>query len=284
MIAESKAAHSENVQAGKTNLVSGEDKHPIFSGFSLSDLPIIDGYHAMTSRSDEGAEDILLSANHRDPILSARQVGLGRVITWMSDIGEDWARDWQVWPRQGDFWINVIRYAIPDPTLDPAQVDISVSESEVIVNLQILSSAGVPINLADPQFSYVNHEGNVISYALFQISPGKYKLSFPHPPSGAYRGVIRYGGLSENNEIAAPFVVDYPKEWQPVTFSSGMINLNRWAAMTNGKQIDLKEEISNSVLESERGSDLDTSMLLLVILVISWPLEIAVRRRWMPWQ
>jgi hypothetical protein len=284
MIAESVAAHSEHVQHGKTNLISGEKNHPGLSGFSLAELPDIQGYHSVSSNPESGAEDILLSANFRDPLLSARQVGLGRVITWMSDIGEDWAGEWRGWNRQGEFWANVIRYAIPDPTLSSSHADIEVSDSDVTISLQMLSSAGVPMNLAVPQFSYVDHTAKVKTYTLAQSGPGFYQLQLPVPPVGAYRSVIRYEGEAGVEEISTPFVVDYPKEWQPFDPSVGEHNLLRWASQTGGGKIDLFEEISESLEGKESAIKVDVAMILLAFLVISWPLEIAVRRRWMPWQ
>jgi len=285
MIAESVAAHNENVQPGKANLIAGEEDHPVLSGFSLVELPEIGGYHSVSSKPESGAEDILLSGNYRDPVLSARQVGLGRVITWMSDIGEEWAGEWKDWNRQGEFWVNVIRYAVPDPTLSPTQVDVKVTNAEVIVTLQMMSSAGVPINLATPQFMYVDKNGKILSFTLSQTGPGFYQSRFPLPPFGAYRGAVRFEGKEGIQELSAPFAVDYPKEWQPIDPNKGEANLLHWAAMTGGKQIDLYEEISQSLEEQgEANINVDVLIILLIILVVSWPLEIAARRRWMPWQ
>jgi uncharacterized protein YegL len=284
MIAESVAAHSEHVQSGKTNLISGEKNHPVLSGFGLTELPDIQGYHSVSSKPESGAEDILISANFRDPLLSARQVGLGRVITWMSDIGEDWGGEWRDWNRQGEFWANVIRYAIPDPALSSTQVDIDVSGPEVVVSLHMLSSAGVPINLAVPQFSYLEHNGKVITYTLAQSGPGFYQSQFPVPPVGAYRSVIRYKDDDGSQEIPTSFAINYPKEWQPFDPVKGEENLIRWATMTGGKKINFYEEINDSIIEDNTILEFDPIMILLVLLVVSWPLEIAIRRRWMPWQ
>jgi len=284
MISESKAAHSENMQLGWTNTLSGEDEHPILFGFSLSELPLLSGYNAVSSKVDKGAEDILVSASFHDPILAAWQVGLGRVIAWMGDIGEDWAEDWMGWARHGDFWINVIRYTLTDPSLGLAQVDISVTESTVILDLHIHTSAGVPVNLAHPEFSFVGNEGVVTTLTVHQVGPGKYHKEFTLPPVGAYRGVVSYMGPNGIEEVAAPFVVDYPREWQPVDSSLGLENLKKWADKTGGSLVKLSDEIEPSAEGEKITSDFDLSMITIIILVVSWPIEIAIRRQRMPWR
>ena len=283
MVAEGKAAHGENIQLGVTNLVSGEDRHPIFYGFSLDDLPTIKGYIALRSKTELGAEDILLSGNFRDPMLSAWQVGLGRVIAWMGDIGEEWSVNWQFWPERGEFWLNVIRYAAPYGLYSPVQTKLSITESQLSLELQIYSPAGVPINLASPKFSFIGGGETVTTYPIPQVAPGVYKLEIPLPSIGSYRGVIEYQDADNVEEIAVPFAVNYPQEWQPVDTQEGLTHMIRWAEMTGGKQIDLSEEILSGEKKNGDASKFGLTNIILVLLVISWPIEIALRRRWMPW-
>ena len=115
MIAESQAALAENTQQGRTSVILGVEGHPVMSGFSPAELPGLDGYHALISKTNQGAEDILVSASFGDPLLSAWQYGLGRVVSWTGDLGQDWARDWRAWERRGEFWGQVLRYTLPDP-------------------------------------------------------------------------------------------------------------------------------------------------------------------------
>ena len=283
MVAEGKAAHGENIQLGETNLVSGEDRHPILYGFSLDDLPTIRGYNALRSKTDQGAEDILLSGNLRDPLLSAWQVGLGRVIAWMGDIGEEWSKNWQFWPERGDFWLNVIRYAAPYGSYSPVQTKLSTTESQLILELHIYSSAGVPVNLASPTFSFVGGGETVTTYPIPQVAPGLYKLEISLPSIGAYRGMIKYQDAENVEEIAVPFAVNYPREWQPADAQEGRANMIRWAEMTGGKQIDLFEELLSSEKNNGEESEFSFTNIILLLLVISWPIEIALRRKWMPW-
>ena len=151
------------------------------------------------------------------------------------------------------------------------------------MELQIYSTAGVPVNLASPKFSYVGGGETVTTYPIPQIAPGIYKLEIPLPSIGAYRGVIKYQDAENVKEIAVPFAVNYPLEWQPVDAQGGMINMKRWAEMTGGKQIDLSEELLSGEKKNGDESKFGFTNIILLLLVISWPIEIALRRRWMPW-
>jgi hypothetical protein len=115
-----------------------------------------------------------------------------------------------------------------------------------------------------------------------QIAPGQYSLEFPRPPEGAYRAVISYLGEGGISEVAAPFVVTYPAELQPVDAAAGEANLLRWAGMTGGAEVSLDTLMAVEEQQTEI-PPADLLRWLLLTLVVFWPLEIAIRRRWLPW-
>jgi hypothetical protein len=53
--------------------------------------------------------------------------------------------------------------------------------------------------------------------------------------------------------------------------------------MTGGKQIDFSEELLSGEKKNGEESKFGFTNIILLLLVISWPIEIALRRRWMPW-
>ena len=127
---ETRATQSENVQEGETTVDTHTSGHPLLSGMNLADFPTLNAYNALKSRADEGAEDILISSSFDDPLLSAWQYGLGRVVAWMGDAGEEWTLNWLDWDKLALFWSQVIRYALPDPGIDPRQVTVIRPELE----------------------------------------------------------------------------------------------------------------------------------------------------------
>ena len=291
LVYESQAARSENVQTGQTSLKLGEGDHPILSGLRTSLLPALSGYNALSSRSEEGAEDVLVSSSFGDPVLSTWQYGLGRVVAWTGDIGEEWTGEWQAEP-QGRFWSQVVRYALVNPALGPVQVDVQAEETQLSVQAAIQGPDGQPANLAQVNFTYAEpgdpaNEPAARSFTVPQVSAGTYFLEIPRPPEGAYRAVVSYtspGG--QKTEVPAAYAVDPPAEWLPVDPAAGQDHLAAWAKRGGGQVVSM-----DAIQSLDRGPSTSVSepalsgwLWVLLALVVLWPVEIALRRRWMPWQ
>jgi hypothetical protein len=95
--------------------------------------------------------------------------------------------------------------------------------------------------------------------------------------------VVSYLGFDGLMEIPAPFVVDYPPEWQPADPEVGRANMASWAKKTGGVEVELSG-LSQKELDDPGPPTSDTIRRLLLALVILWLVEIGIRRRWLPWQ
>jgi Ca-activated chloride channel homolog len=286
MLSESKAARNENIQDGLTSLSVSEHNHPVLSGLNMADLPILNAYNALTSKADLGAEDVLLSSNFNDPVFSVWQVGLGRVAAWMGDLGEEWTTSWSDSKAPGlhTFWSQVVRYSLPDPSLGPAAVNVSTDNSSITVQASILDEFGVPVNFAKPQFAFSNQDGAVELSALPQTGPGIYEIQMPRAREGVYQSVLNYISKEKEIFIEDSFAINYPEEYALLDQTEGQANLTRWAELGDGQMVSLKEELAapseTDIRLAARAED--WKWVLLAILLI-WPVEIAVRRRWLPW-
>jgi Ca-activated chloride channel family protein len=286
MFAESQAARSENIQEGQTTLKEGEPQHPVLSGMSTRQLPELKGYNAIGSKADQGAEDILVSASFGDPILSAWQYGLGRVVAWMGDIGEEWSGAWQSEALEGQFWSQVIRYALPNPALDQAQVEVRAGDTDLKVDASIQAGTDNPSGMYQVTFSYADSAGKVRTFYVPQSGASVYHVDLSRPEDGAYRAVLAYqAGSGAAVEVPAPFAVSPPEEWLPGSAAEGYANLVAWAALANGQVITLESVMSAAVPVNTqvKQPEINPAWLLLALLVL-WPLDILLRRRWMPWQ
>lgn len=285
LVYESQAARSENVQAGQTALRLGEPEHPILFGLKPGDLPSLSGYNALSSRVEQGAEDVLVSASFGDPVLSAWQYGLGRVIAWTGDLGEEWTGQWGP-GTEGRFWSQVVRYALVNPALGPAQVSVQVKDTLLVVEAALAGASGEPVNLAQVNFTFADPTGQTRAFEVPQSSPGVYRLAISRPPEGAYRAVLAYSGESgAAQEVPAPFAVNPPAEWLPQDPAAGQANLAGWAQQAGGQVLSAQDPLA---LFAEPPAPEGTAAgfrwsPLLLALVLLWPLEIAIRRRWLPW-
>lgn len=281
MIAESNSASGENVQEGKTNLIASEADHPLLGGFSVNELPPIEVYNAVTSRKEEGAEDVLVSASFGDPVLAVRQAGLGRVIVWTTDLGQEWSPDWQTWQRADEFWKRILQYALPNPAFGRDRVEIRADEGQVTITAYLEESGDQPPSRQPVEY-LLNLGSDIQQYQLLPLGPGVYQGQIAVEKSGAYFGLVRFKRNGQTNELPAPFVVNPPREWLPPNDEQGKANLERWARQTNG---EILSELPQPGLGRRLNQNQDISNLstLLLIVLITWPLEIAIRRRWLPW-
>jgi uncharacterized membrane protein len=288
MMSETRAARSENIQNGETSLQPGDPGHPVLSGLNGDRLPLFQAYNALTSKVELGAEDILVSSSFSDPILSAWQYGLGRVEAWMGDLGQDWVNPWNSTEDEAIFWSQVIRYALPNPAIGQAQVSINSSTHQTTVTALIQNAALQPINMLDVSFTYLLPGNTARSIPLSQTGPGIYQLELPRLPEGTYRALIEYAPPGQiRQEAAVPFAVNPPAEWIPVDAAEqeqGKANLLAWAAQSGGTEITSLEVGQESTAPSGTGRFAPSARWMIVLgLVAAWPLEIAVRRRWLPW-
>jgi uncharacterized membrane protein len=285
MIQESEAARAENIQSGQTAAKLVEFDHPLLTGLPLNRLPEFSGYNALTSRADDGAEDILLSASFDDPLLAVWQVGLGRVAAWTSDLGESWLFSWNDPQDEATFWTQVMRYTLANPALDPVQVQIGVTPAQLTAEVALLEEDGGPRNLAQVVFTYAEGSGQVRSFAAPQVAPGVYRAELPRPPEGAYRAmVVTSDAAGARLEEAAPFVVDPPEEWLPPDADAGRANLAAWASRGGGVALTAAEfSAASAPTAAADAARWPWAWNVLLALALLWPLEIAARKRWLPW-
>ena len=285
MLDESQAGTGENTQSGDTSIQSGMENHPVMYAIEGDQLPILHTYNALRSKSDLGAEDILISSSFEDPILSAWQYGLGRVITWMSDIGEEWVMQWQSAEQEQMFWLQVIQYALSSPTHGPAQVFVDPSDTNLKIRAYLRDGGGNPVNLSEVIFTYSDNNGERKAYALPQVAAGEYSITINLPDEGAYRAVLSYeDNWGTITEVAAPFAVNIPYDWLSIDPENGIKNINTWSAESGATKTFAN--VSSAAQSNKSSNFINTNAVqwrLLLALIISWPLEILIRRRWLPW-
>jgi len=283
LVAETRAARGENVQQGETSIDFGDPGHPVLFGLESSALPNLWAYNALTSRADEGAEDILVSSSFGDPLLSAWQVGLGRVVAWMSDIGGEWSPGWLESPAGASLWSNVLRYASPDPAHGREEFEVLSEHGRQVFHLALRDSLGTPIDFAEVVLVIQVDGQEIISTRLDQSGPGEYRGSLTLDQPGAYTGLLtcRYGA-NDPVEIPVGFTVSYPSEWTSSLDALQFNALEELAIATGGGYIEFAD-LDARQQEDARQAESDRGWVTLLVLAGLWPAEIAVRRRWLPW-
>ncbi|MFZ4765350.1 MAG: VWA domain-containing protein, partial [Roseimicrobium sp.] len=105
----------ETTQASKSAVQEGlfqpvaVTEHPMLSGYHAENLPVALGY-VMTE--PKPAAQVLLAAEHGDPLLAVGRFGLGIGLAYTSDLTEIWGGEWLAWDGCGRFWAQVLRGAL----------------------------------------------------------------------------------------------------------------------------------------------------------------------------
>ncbi|MBN2045161.1 MAG: VWA domain-containing protein [Anaerolineales bacterium] len=282
MVDETRAVQTENVQEGRTNLILGIDNHPILSKIILDSRALaMEGYLAVQSKSTLGAEDVLLSGNFGDPILSVWQVGLGHTAAWMGDVGESWLPNLDTWPELGKFWRQVIWYSLPDPSVTEPEAAVRVEGDQVLVKIQLTQADRQALDAGSLRFLLPGMDGQIDEALVEQVGVSTFQAVFPRPADGAYGGVIQFTAGGVESQILVPFAVNYPEEWQFADPQIGEEQIEVWTQNPAAGKIELE---AGSAPESARLETSRAFEILIGLLLVSWPLEVAIRRWRMPWR
>lgn len=246
----------------------------ILNGIS-EELPVIRGQ--VITYKKPGAQTILES--REGPILATWRYGLGRSAAFMSDLSNQWGKDWVQWKDFNRFVSQMIKWSQREET----GLDYSVSIERIDAEMRLT------VDVIDAQRSFVNNL-NLNMKVLFpsktgntshldQVLPGRYEGYFDLENTGPY-----YLNIFDKGSSNAPQsqVFGYATPYS-VEFNQRGVNhdlLNRLAAETNGRLINPAESSFNIFSTDndikERGRALWPYLIPIVLLLLI--LEILLRK------
>jgi len=161
--------------------------HPLLFGTDLEALPPLSGYLAMRPR--EGAH-VVLELPGGDPLLTAWNYGLGRVVAWASDLGEEWSRAWPGDEAGAALWARSLRYSARSPDAGPPGVTQRTRPGQSTVELDIRDDEGRTVDLGQASLVYTRSAG-VGVLALPQTAPGRYAATLSLDTPEAFPAFVR---------------------------------------------------------------------------------------------
>jgi hypothetical protein len=287
-ISESDILRSQALQEGDFG-VAIFAPHPILRGL-FSPLPTPDrapppslsGYLAMTPKPQA---EVALQVGPGDPLLTSWGYGLGRVVAWSSDIGQEWAAPWRDWTEASRFWGQVVGYTLPAPDLNPVLQVAAQPENDGTTTLIVdsLTATGQPVDRARTEALLITPSGEETPVALGQVAPGRYERRLELAAPGAYQVVVTQNRPEEGEvTVTTGFVQAYPAEYFPSLPGAGSSLLQQIADLTGGRSFTLGELNRSSVAtnsqEEEATEPVELWPWLLLAALVLWPLEIAWRR------
>lgn len=242
--------------------------HEILAGVKTSDgIPSLLGYIG-TSIKENAVE--ILSSNHDEPILAAMQYGIGRTVSFTSDVSGQWSKNYLAWEYGPQLIKNMVYFTIPKYG-EEGKLNISQEGNEAKVefyNDKISKDAKV-------KGIYNGENGEEGEFELSQIEPGKFQANIPLSSLGFYNFSIREEESGEiKNNYKGAFALQYSDEYK---FNTNGEKLDVVIKETKGSFINKPEEVFEGKLQREY-KKINLTTPLIIISILLFMLDIVYRR------
>ncbi|HYF75863.1 MAG TPA: glutamine amidotransferase [Symbiobacteriaceae bacterium] len=253
-------------------------RSPVLQG--LTDLPMLRGYVATTPKP---AGEVVLQSAQADPVLATWQAGLGRVAAFTSDTGGLWSADMVRWQDFQRFWSNIVTWTMPAVEETGMRTMASVVGGKAHMTVQLpgegLAVGGVggenswPANITA---GVIRPDGSTQILPLQATAPGQYEGEIPASMPGPYLVKLSAGTQRQSVQLGETFLVaPYSPE-----FATGAVDpafMQRLAKSGGGSVLDdPKAAFARNLPMAPGRLPLDHALLVLALLL--WPVDIAMRR------
>jgi uncharacterized membrane protein/Mg-chelatase subunit ChlD len=246
---------------------------PILRGVEDDGLPQLRGYNGTTAKP--AAQTVLVTARD-DPLLAQWQYGLGRSVAWTSDSTGRWARDWLGWSGFSRFFSQLVSWTFPGEETGGIEATFDSAAGQTRLHVESVEPDGSPRDFYTTTAVVVGPDLEPQNVTLVQVAPGVYEVPLGEIDPGAYAVRVtqtRPGAspLGRTVGLVAPTAAEYRSLGANEPFLAAV------RAATGGSVIETPEQ---PWLHTLTATDRFTELwpLLLVLALLLWPLDIALRR------
>jgi uncharacterized membrane protein len=245
---------------------------PILRGLDEG-LPRLRGYNGTTAKP--AAQTVLVTARD-DPLLATWQYGLGRSVAWTSDSTGRWARDWLAWPGFSRFFSQLVSWTFPGEETGGIEAVFDAKGGQTTLHVESVEADGSPRDFYSTTAVLVGPDLEPVDVTLNQVAPGVYEIPLGEVAPGAYAVRVtqtRPGSspLGRTVGLVAPTAAEYRSLGPNEAFLAAL------RGSTGGTEIETPlQPWIHDLTQTSRSTDLWP--LLLILALILWPLDIALRR------
>ena len=245
---------------------------PILRGLD-DGLPQLRGYNGTTLKS--AAQGVLVTARD-DPLLAQWQYGLGRSVAWTSDATGRWAKDWVGWNGFSRFFNQLVSWTFPGEETGGIEASFETTGSRTTLHVESVESDGSPRDLYATTAAVVGPSLDAATVGLTQTAPGVYEAPLGELDPGAY--VVRItqtrpgsSPLGRTVGLVAPTAAEYRQLGSNEPFLAALRSATGGAVVATAR-----DPWTHDLSATSRFTELWPALLVLALLL--WPLDIALRR------
>ena len=245
---------------------------PILRGLDAG-LPRLRGYNGTTIKP--AAQSVLVTSRD-DPLLAQWQYGLGRSVAWTSDATGRWARDWVAWPGFNRFFSQLVSWTFPGEETGGIEATLEPAGGETGLHVESVEPDGSPRDFYSTSAVVIGPDLEPRSVDLVQVAPGVYEAPLGTIEPGAY--AVR---ITQTKPGSSPLgrtvglVAQTPAEYRVLGANEPVLAALR--AASGGTAIGTPlDPWRHDLSSTDRFTELWP--LLLVLALLLWPLDIALRR------
>ncbi|HXG26886.1 MAG TPA: VWA domain-containing protein, partial [Candidatus Binatia bacterium] len=236
-------------------------------------FPQLLGYNGTTVKS---AAQLVLVSPRDDPLLAQWQYGLGRSVAWTSDSTGRWAKHWLAWPGFGRFFTQMVAWTFPGDETDGIEASFESVNGQTRLHVESVEADGSPRDFYTTVAAITGPDFTTAQVQLDQVAPGVYEANLGEILSGAY--AVRITQMRPG----APALGRTVGLVEPVAAEYRLLGVNRplLAAIrsaTGGREVELPTDPWRHDLQTT-SSYTELWPWLLVLALLLWPLDVALRR------
>jgi uncharacterized membrane protein len=245
---------------------------PILSGLEEG-LPRLLGYNGTTPKA--AAQTVLVTARD-DPLLAQWQFGLGRSVAWTSDATGRWAKNWLAWDGFNRFFAQLVSWTLPGEETAGVEAELIAEGDNARLVVRSFESDGTPRNFYETVVTLVRPDLTTTPVTLTQTAPGVYEAALGRIDAGAYAARViqtKSGATPVGRTVG--LVAPTAAEYRLLGANEPLLAALR--AATGGRPLASAAEVWRHDLRSTTAG-IDLWPLLLLVALLLWPLDVAMRR------
>jgi uncharacterized membrane protein len=245
---------------------------PILRGLDQG-LPKLLGYNGTTAKP---AAQTVLVTSRDDPLLAQWQYGLGRSVAWTSDSTGRWAKDWLAWPGFDKFFSQLVSWTFPGDETDGIEATFQAKDGRTSLHIESVEADGSPRDFYQTHAVLVGPDLEPHDVALSQVAPGEYEATLGEVDPGAYAIRVTQtkpgsSPLGRTVGLVAPTSAEYRLLGTDEAFLGSLRAATGGTVVTTALQPWVHDLQTTSHFT-------DLWPVLLILALLLWPLDIALRR------